>query len=72
LKDIVVPLENSEGADNAYALLGSYLLQISRATDEVRIWRGRDWHRFALTGAEVLALEETILLTAPAIGSLIR
>ena len=73
MKDIVVPLEiQSEGADHDYALLGRYLLQISRGTDEVQIWRAGNWQRFALTGSEVLALEETVLLTAPALNSLVK
>jgi hypothetical protein len=73
LRDIVVPLEiQPDGADHEYALLGSYLLRISRGTDEVQIWHGGNWQGFALTGTEVRALEETVLLTAPALNSLVN
>jgi len=68
-----VPLEpTAEATDHNYALLGAYLLRISCATDEVQLWRAGEWLQFGLTGAEVREDNETILLTAPALASLIR
>jgi hypothetical protein len=73
LKDIVVPLETpDEDARYEYALLGAYLLRITRSDDGVEIWRSGEWLGFGLTGADVRDDRETILLTAPALNSLVR
>jgi len=73
VRDIVVPLESTaEATDHNYALLGAYLLRISCASDDVELWRAGEWLQFGLTGAEVRENDETILLTAPALTSLIR
>jgi hypothetical protein len=73
LKDIVVPLEpTAEATDHNYALLGAYLLRISCTTDAVEIWRSGRWLRFGLTGEDVRGHAETILLTVPALHSLVK